>query len=135
MADWPPVPEHALEEKFLAATGPGGQNVNKVATAVQIRMDVFALRLLPAVYARLKQLAGSRWTNEGEIIITARSFRTQEANRADARDRLAELVGRAHQLPAKRVKTKPTRSAKENRLTGKALRSDVKKGRGKIRID
>ncbi|NBR31408.1 MAG: aminoacyl-tRNA hydrolase [Sphingomonadaceae bacterium] len=135
MADWPPVPEHALEEKFLAATGPGGQNVNKVATAVQIRMDVFALRLLPAVYARLKQLAGSRWTNEGEIIITARSFRTQEANRADARDRLAELVGRAHQLPAKRVKTKPTRSAKEKRLTGKSLRSDVKKGRGKIRID
>ena len=135
MADWPPVPEHALEEKFLAATGPGGQNVNKVATAVQIRMDVFALRLLPAVYARLKQLAGSRWTNEGEIIITARSFRTQEANRADARDRLAELVGRAHQLPAKRVKTKPTRSAKEKRLPGKSLRSDVKKGRGKIRID
>ena len=135
MADWPPVPEHALEEKFLAATGPGGQNVNKVATAVQIRMDVFALRLLPAVYARLKQLAGSRWTNEGEIIITARSFRTQEANRADARERLAELVGRAHQLPAKRVKTKPTRSAKEKRLTGKSLRSDVKKGRGKIRID
>ncbi|MFM8500012.1 MAG: alternative ribosome rescue aminoacyl-tRNA hydrolase ArfB [Chakrabartia sp.] len=135
MADWPPVPEHALEEKFLAAAGPGGQNVNKVATAVQIRMDVFALRLLPAVYARLKQLAGSRWTNEGEIIITARSFRTQEANRADARDRLAELVGRSHQLPAKRVKTKPTRSAKEKRLTGKSLRSDVKKGRGKIRID
>ncbi|MBU6251563.1 MAG: aminoacyl-tRNA hydrolase [Alphaproteobacteria bacterium] len=135
MADWPPVPEHALEEKFLAATGPGGQNVNKVATAVQIRMDVFALRLLPAVYARLKQLAGSRWTSEGEIIITARSFRTQEANRADARERLAELVGRAHQLPARRVKTKPSRAAKEKRLTGKSIRSDVKKGRGKIRID
>lgn len=98
-------------------------------------MDVFALRLLPAVYARLKQLAGSRWTNEGEIIITARSFRTQEANRADARERLAELVGRAHQVPAKRIKTKPSRSAKEKRLTGKSLRSDVKKGRGKIRID
>ena len=135
MADWPPVPEHALEEKFLAATGPGGQNVNKVATAVQIRMDVFALRLLPAVYARLKQLAGSRWTSEGEIIITARSFRTQEANRAEARERLAELVGRAHQLPARRVKTKPSRAAKEKRLTGKSIRSDVKKGRGKIRID
>jgi ribosome-associated protein len=135
MADWPPVPEHALEEKFLAATGPGGQNVNKVATAVQIRMDVFALRLLPTVYARLKQLAGNRWTSEGEIIITARSFRTQEANRADARERLAELVGRAHQLPARRVKTKPSRAAKEKRLTGKSLRSDVKKGRGKIRID
>jgi ribosome-associated protein len=135
MAEWPPVPEDAIEEKFLAATGPGGQNVNKVATAVQIRLDVFALRLLPEVYARLKQLAGSRWTNEGEIVITARTFRTQEANRQDARERLAEMLGRAHQRPARRVKTKPTRAAKERRLTGKSLRSDVKKGRGKIRID
>ncbi len=135
MAKWPPVPEDAIEEKFLAATGPGGQNVNKVATAVQIRLDVFALRLLPEVYARLKQLAGSRWTNEGEIVITARTFRTQEANRQDARERLAEMLGRAHQRPARRVKTKPTRAAKERRLTGKSLRSDVKKGRGKIRID
>lgn len=135
MADWPPLPEDAIEEKFLAATGPGGQNVNKVATAVQLRLDVFALRLHPDVYARLKQLAGSRWTNEGEIVITARSFRTQEANRQDARERLMEMVGRAHQRPARRVKTKPTRAAKERRLTGKSLRSDVKKGRGKIRID
>ncbi len=135
MAEWPPVPEDAIEEKFLAATGPGGQNVNKVATAVQIRLDVFALRLLPEVYARLKQLAGSRWTNEGEIVITARTFRTQEANRQDARERLAEMLGRAHQRPARRVKTKPTRAAKERRLTGKSLRGDVKKGRGKIRID
>ncbi len=135
MAEWPPVPEDAIEEKFLAATGPGGQNVNKVATAVQIRLDVFALRLLPEVYARLKQLAGSRWTNEGEIVITARTFRTQEANRQDARERLAEMLGRAHQRPTRRVKTKPTRAAKERRLTGKSLRSDVKKGRGKIRID
>ncbi len=135
MTEWPPVPEDAIEEKFLAATGPGGQNVNKVATAVQIRLDVFALRLLPEVYARLKQLAGSRWTNEGEIVITARTFRTQEANRQDARERLAEMLGRAHLRPARRVKTKPTRAAKERRLTGKSLRSDVKKGRGKIRID
>ncbi len=135
MTEWPPVPEDAIEEKFLAATGPGGQNVNKVATAVQIRLDVFALRLLPEVYARLKQLAGSRWTNEGEIVITARTFRTQEANRQDARERLAEMLGRAHLRPARRVKTKPTRAAKERRLTGKSLRGDVKKGRGKIRID
>lgn len=135
MADRPPLPEDAIEEKFLAATGPGGQNVNKVATAVQLRLDVFALRLHPDVYARLKQLAGSRWTQDGEIIITARRFRTQEANRLDARDRLAELISRAHQRPTRRVKTKPTRAAKEHRLTGKSLRSDVKKGRGKIRID
>jgi len=135
MADFPALPEAALEERFLAATGPGGQNVNKVATAVQLRLDVFALRLAPPVYARLKVLAGSRWTNEGEIVITARQYRTQEANRIDARERLAELVWRAHQKPVKRVKTKPSRAAREKRLAGKSLRSDVKKGRGKVRMD
>lgn len=129
------IPEAALEEKFLAATGPGGQNVNKVATAVQIRLDVYALRLHPSVYARLKSLAGSRWTNEGEIVITARSFRTQEANRADARERLKALLVKAHQAPVRRIKTKPSRSAKEKRLTGKAIRGDVKKGRGKVSFD
>ena len=135
MADHPPLPEDALEERFLAATGPGGQNVNKVATAVQLRLDVYALRLSPPVYARLKVLAGSRWTADGEILITARQYRTQDANRQDARERLAELVWKAHQAPRKRVKTKPTRAAKERRLTGKAIRSDVKKGRGRIKDD
>lgn len=136
MADDPYVlPESTLEERFLAATGPGGQNVNKVATAVQIRLDVFALRLAPTVYARLKALAGSRWTNEGEIVITARSFRTQEANRADARERLTALVVKAHRVPARRIKTKPSRSAKEKRLAGKAIRGDVKKGRSKVSFD
>jgi ribosome-associated protein len=135
MADHPPLPEDALEERFLAATGPGGQNVNKVATAVQLRLDVYALRLSPPVYARLKVLAGSRWTADGEIVITARQYRTQDANRQDARERLAELVWKAHQAPRRRVKTKPTRAAKERRLTGKAIRSDVKKGRGRIKDD
>ncbi|MEY4891064.1 MAG: hypothetical protein RIQ75_2194 [Pseudomonadota bacterium] len=135
MADHPPLPEDALEERFLAATGPGGQNVNKVATAVQLRLDVYALRLSPPVYARLKVLAGSRWTADGEILITARQYRTQDANRQDARERLAELVWKAHQAPRRRVKTKPTRAAKERRLTGKAIRSDVKKGRGRIKDD
>lgn len=130
-----PLPEDALEERFLAATGPGGQNVNKVATAVQIRLDVFALRLLPAVYARLKTLAGSKWTNDGEIVLTARSFRTQEANRADARARLADMVAKAHVAPVRRIKTKPSKSAKEKRLTGKSIRGDVKKGRGKVSFD
>jgi ribosome-associated protein len=134
-ADWPALPEEALEERFLAGTGPGGQNVNKVATTVQMRLDVFALRLLPAVYARLKELAGSRWTNEGEIVITAREYRSREANREEARARLAALVGKAHQLPAKRVKTRPTKSAKEKRMVGKAVRSEVKKGRGKVSLD
>ena len=135
MADTYTLPEDALEEKFLAATGPGGQNVNKVATSVQMRLDVFALRLLPAVYARLKTIAGSKWTNDGEIVITARSFRTQEANRTDARARLAEMVEKAHRAPIKRVKTKPSKTAKEKRLTGKAIRGDVKKGRGKVEFD
>lgn len=129
------IPESALEERFLAATGPGGQNVNKVATAVQMRLDVYALRLLPEVYVRLKALAGSRWTNEGEIVITARSFRTQEANRTDARERLKALIIKAHQAPVRRIKTRPSRSAKEKRLDGKAIRSDVKKGRGKVSFD
>lgn len=129
------LPEDALEERFLAATGPGGQNVNKVATAVQIRVDVFALRLVPSVYARLKTLAGSKWTNDGEIVLTARSFRTQEGNRADARARLAEMIAKAHVAPVRRIKTKPSKAAKEKRLTGKIIRGDVKKGRGKVSFD
>jgi ribosome-associated protein len=129
------IPEEALEERFLAATGPGGQNVNKVATAVQIRVDVFALRLVPSVYARLKTLAGSKWTNDGEIVLTARSFRTQEGNRADARARLAEMITKAHVTPVRRIKTKPSKAAKEKRLTGKIIRGDVKKGRGKVSMD
>ena len=133
--DWPPLPEEALEERFLAGTGPGGQNVNKVATVVQMRLDVYALRLTPLVYLRLKQLAGSRWTNDGEIVITAREYRSREANREEARARLAELVGKAHQLPARRVKTRPSKSANEKRMVGKAVRSDVKKGRGKVSFD
>lgn len=129
------LPEDALEERFLAATGPGGQNVNKVATAVQIRVDVFALRLVASVYARLKVIAGSKWTNDGEIVLTARSFRTQEANRADARARLAEMIAKAHIVPVRRIKTKPSKAAKEKRLTGKIIRGDVKKGRGKVSFD
>jgi ribosome-associated protein len=106
-----------------------------VATAVQIRVDVFALRLVASVYARLKVIAGSKWTNDGEIVLTARSFRTQEANRADARARLAEMIAKAHVAPVRRIKTKPSKAAKEKRLTGKIIRGDVKKGRGKVSFD
>jgi len=133
--EWPALPEHALEERFLAATGPGGQNVNKVATAVQLRLDVFALGLHPDVYARLKGLAGSRWTKEGEIVVTARAHRTQDANRAEARERLAELVGKAHIAPVKRRKTKPSKAAKAKRVDEKKGRSAVKAGRGKVRVE
>jgi ribosome-associated protein len=129
------LPAEALEEKFIASSGPGGQNVNKVATAVQLRCDVFALGLAPAVYRRLKELAGSRWTSEGEIVITARTHRTQEANREEARTRLAELIAKAHVSPRRRVKTKPSRAAKAKRVDEKKGRGAVKQGRAKVRLD
>jgi ribosome-associated protein len=126
------LPEDSLEEKFLASTGPGGQNVNKVATACQLRCDVFKLGLAPAVYARLKSLAGSRMTTEGEIVITAR---TQEANREEARSRLTDLIAKAHVAPRRRVKTKPSRAAKARRVDEKKDRGAVKQGRGKVKVD
>ena len=124
-----------IEESFIAAAGPGGQNVNKVATAVQIRLDVFALRLRPEVFHRLKELAGSKMTAKGEIVLTARSHRTQEANRADARERLSELLRDAHKLPEKRAKSRLNRVGKTERLAGKKIRGAVKAGRGKVRFD
>ncbi len=129
------IPEEALSESFIAASGPGGQNVNKVATAVQLRCDVFKLGLAPYAYARLKELAGSRMNSAGEIVITARSYRTQEANREDARARLAELIAKAHIRQAKRIKTKASRAAKAKRVDAKTKRGTVKAARAKPRID
>ena len=120
------------EESFIAASGPGGQNVNKVATAVQLRLDVHALHLQPQVYTRLKRLAGSRMTAKGEIVLTARKYRTQEANREDARARLADLMEKAQVEPKKRAKTRVNRANKEARIKGKKVRGTIKANRGKV---
>jgi ribosome-associated protein len=129
------IDEKELEERFVRSSGPGGQNVNKVATAVQLRVNAYALRLSPPVFARLKELAGSRMTAKGELVFTARRFRTQEANRTDARERLAEMIRAAHDLPEKRAKSRLNRVGKEQRLQGKKLRGAVKAGRGRVSLD
>ena len=126
------IPDTELEERFVRSSGPGGQNVNKVATAVELRFDVRAARSLPdAVAVRLMKLAGRRLTDEGVLVIRAERFRTQDRNRADARERLVELVKEALVAPRKRIATKPTLSSQHRRVEGKKKRSEVKSGRRK----
>jgi ribosome-associated protein len=126
------IDESELAESFVRASGPGGQNVNKVATAVQLRFDVARSPSLPDdVRARLVKLAGRRITKDGELVIVANQFRTQERNREDARARLIELIARAAEPPPPpRRKTRPTRASKERRLSDKKKRSEIKRGRG-----
>jgi ribosome-associated protein len=125
------IDESEIEERFVQSSGPGGQNVNKVATAVQLRFDVTASpSLSQALKAKIATLAGRRMTADGVLILDARRFRTQERNRADARDRLAELSRRAATPVAKRIPTRPTLASKTRRLEGKKRRSATKRGRG-----
>jgi ribosome-associated protein len=124
------IAESELEEQFVCASGPGGQNVNKVATGVELRFDVRRSPNLPGpVRSRLERLAGRRLTKDGILVIRADRFRTQEQNRADARARLADLICRAAVTPKVRVKTKPTRAANERRLKAKGHRSLTKRTR------
>jgi ribosome-associated protein len=129
------LPEDVIAETFLASTGPGGQNVNKVATACQLRVDIFALGLAPYAFRKLKELAGSKMTVGGELIVTARTHRSREANREEARRRVIALLDKAHERQAPRVKTKPSRAAKARRVDTKKVRSSVKKNRGKPGLD
>jgi ribosome-associated protein len=131
------IDEREVEESFIRSSGPGGQNVNKLATAVQLRFDARRSPSLPNdVSVRLQRLAGSKLTNDGVLIITAQRFRTQERNRADALERLIELIRAAAVVPKKRRPTKPTKAAKRERLDAKKRRSTIKSMRhGKPSLD
>ncbi len=130
------IDERELEENFVRSSGPGGQNVNKLATAVQLRFDLRGSpNLPPAMKARAEKLAGQRLTREGVIVISADRYRTQELNRDDARARLVELLQRAAVVPKVRRKTRPTLASKKRRIEGKKHRAETKSRRGKPSLD
>ncbi len=130
------IDEDEIEESFIRSSGPGGQNVNKVETSVQIRFDAKNCEILPRpMFARLRKLAGQKMTKDGVIVLTASAYRSQDRNRKEARDRLVELLRQAAISPKTRRPTKPTYSSKLKRLESKQKRGKIKKTRGKVSLD
>ena len=129
------IDENDFDISFVRASGPGGQNVNKLATAAQLRFDTRRIAMHPDAAARLARLAGQRMTKDGVIVIHAQRFRTQERNRSDAIDRLVELLREAMTRPVPRRPTRPTLASKTRRLEGKKRRGDIKARRGPARFD
>ena len=125
------ISEHEVQQVFIRSPGPGGQNVNKVATGVQLRFNAKQSQsITPAIFRRLCTKAGRRMTNDGVLVITAHRYRSQERNRVDAMERLQALLRNAAEIPKRRQATKPTKASKERRLNSKKRRSEVKRNRG-----
>ncbi|OYU48516.1 MAG: aminoacyl-tRNA hydrolase [Rhizobiales bacterium PAR1] len=129
------IPARLIEMRAIRASGPGGQNVNKVSTAVELRFDLSGASLHPNHAARFVKLAGDRMTLEGTLVLKAERFRSQERNREDALERLKVMLDQSQKPPRTRIATKPTKASKERRLTAKTGRSAIKAGRGKVSFD